>query len=302
MIANARQIKETQKQILIEIKQAIASLDEREFQLNALERNFLGAMKEVQDEAENASKIDDTLKNYERELQIVQASSAQMQKRLNDVTIEQAFPQEQDNPLQKEQFASLPSYPYTPDRDAIYKNAATIFLGIFIVFPFLLEFVDNRIKSPWDVQVFLGRDLISGIPKISNIDEHERPLIVGNDLDDGLAESFRSMFSKIQINSFVDYPKVILVTSAIPSEGKSLISTNLAYTCANHGKNTVLIDFDLRRPGLHKFAGLDNNDGLIPIINNMQENPNYLEENFDKKLNPIHPNLRMLTSGVKQEV
>ena len=58
-------------------------------------------MKEVQDEAENASKIDDTLKNYERELQIVQASSAQMQKRLNDVTIEQAFPQEQDNPLQK---------------------------------------------------------------------------------------------------------------------------------------------------------------------------------------------------------
>ena len=123
-----------------------------------------------------------------------------MQKRLNDVTIEQAFPQEQDNQLQKEQFASLRSYPYTPDRDAIYKNAATIFLGIFIVFPFLLEFVDNRIKSPWDVQVFLGRDLISGIPKISNIDEHERPLIVGNDLDDGLAESFRSMFSKIQIN------------------------------------------------------------------------------------------------------
>ena len=108
------------------------------------------------------------------------------------------------------------------------------------------------------------------------------------------------MFSKIQINSFVDYPKVIL-QPLIPSEGKSLISTNLAYTCANHGKNTVLIDFDLRRPASYKFAGLDRMTG-IPIINNMQENPNYLEENFDKKLNPIHPNLRMLTSGVKQEV
>ena len=101
MIANARQIKETQKQILIEIKQAIASLDEREFQLNALERNFLGAMKEVQDEAENASKIDDTLKNYERELQIVQASSAQMQKRLNGVTIEQAFPKNRTTHFKK---------------------------------------------------------------------------------------------------------------------------------------------------------------------------------------------------------
>ena len=115
-----------------------------------------------------------------------EASSAQMQKRLNDVTIEQAFPQEQDNPLQKEQFASLPSYPYTPDRDAIHKNAATIFLGIFIVFPFLLEFVDNRIKSPWDVQVFLGRDLIL-IPRFQTLMSMKRPLIVGNDLDDGLA-------------------------------------------------------------------------------------------------------------------
>ena len=84
-----------------------------------------------------------------------------------------------------------------------------------------MEFIDNRIKSPWDVQVFLGRDLITGIPKISNFDEHEWPLIVGNDLDDGLAESFRSMFSKIHIKSFVDYPKVILVTSAIQVKAKA---------------------------------------------------------------------------------
>ena len=299
MIANARQIKETQKLILIEIKKAISSLDEKEFQLIALERNFLNAMKEVQDEAENASQIDDTLRNFERELQIVQASSAQMQKRLNDVTIEQAFPQEQDNPLQKEQFASLPHFPYTPDKTAIRKKAATIFLGIFIVFPFLLEFVDNRIKSPWDIQVFLGRDLISGLPKISNIDEQQRPLIVGNDLDDGLAESFRSMFSKIQINSLVDFPKVILVTSAIPSEGKSLISTNLAYTCANHGKKTILVDFDLRRPGLHKFAGVGNDDGLIPIINEMHEQSDFIKKKLGTKLHQIHPNLKMLTSGGK---
>ena len=144
-----------------------------------------------------------------------------------------------------------------------------------------------------------GRDLISGIPKISNIDEQERPLIVGNDLDDGLAESFRSMFSKIQVNSLVDFPKVILVTSAIPSEGKSLISTNLAFTCANHGKKTILIDFDLRRPGLHKFVGLENDGGLIPIINKSTEQPNFIKENLDSELHDIHPNLKMLTSGGK---
>ena len=116
-------------------------------------------------------------------------------------------------------------------------------------------------------------------------------------MDDGLAESFRSMFSKIQVNSLVDFPKVILVTSAIPSEGKSLISTNLAFTCANHGKKTILIDFDLRRPGLHKFVGLENDGGLIPIINKSTEQPNFIRENLDSELHDIHPNLKMLTGG-----
>ena len=62
----------------------------------------------------------------------------------------------------------------------------------------------------------------SGIPKISEVEERQRPLIVGNDLDDGLTESFRSMYSRIQMNSQSDYPKILLVTSAIPSEGKVL--------------------------------------------------------------------------------
>ena len=62
--------------------------------------------------------------------------------------------------------------------------------------------------------------LISGIQKISEIDEVRRPKIVGDDLDDSLTESFRSMYGKIQMNSHVKGAKSILVTSAIPSEGK----------------------------------------------------------------------------------
>jgi len=76
------------------------------------------------------------------------------------------------------------------------------------------------LNLPFDVEVFIGKDLIGGIPKISDVVENQRPLIVGNDLDDGLTESFRSMYSKIQMNSTVDHPKCMLITSAIPSEGK----------------------------------------------------------------------------------
>ena len=137
-----------------------------------------------------------------------------MQSRLNDVRIEQALPSEQEEPLRKDSYAYVPSAPYTPDKNKIKSTGFMIFFVCFFAIPFCLEFIDNRVKSPFDIEVFIGKDLLGGIPKISDVDENQRPLIVGNDLDDGLTESFRSMYSKIQMNSLVDHPKCILITSA----------------------------------------------------------------------------------------
>ena len=89
------------------------------------------------------------------------------------------------------------------------------------------------------------------------------------------------MYGKIQMNSHVKGAKSILVTSAIPSEGKSLISANFAHTCANHGSKTILIDFDLRRPGLHNFCNKSNDQGIMTILNSNNAN----EDDVIEKLN-----------------
>ena len=228
---------------------------------------------------------------------VVTRTTDQIHNRLNDVRIEQALPSEQEEPLNKEQFAYLPGGPFTPDKNKIKRDGMMLGFALFVIIPFLFEFVDNRVKSPWDVEVFIGRDLIAGIPKISEVEENQRPLIVGNDLDDGLTESFRSMFSRIQMNSLSDYPKTILVTSAIPSEGKSLISANLAHSCANHGKSTILVDFDLRRPGIHKFCNITNEKGLLSLINSETTNSDELKQLAKNTVTQIHPNLFVLPSG-----
>ncbi|MGA0904335.1 MAG: polysaccharide biosynthesis tyrosine autokinase, partial [Opitutales bacterium] len=266
-------------------------------QLSAQEKEFAQAMSKVQEESRTLSEIEEKLKNLDRQLSVVTRTTDQIHNRLNDVRIEQALPSEQEEPLNKEQFAYLPGAPFTPDKVKIKRDGIMLGAAIFLIIPFLLEFVDNRVKSPWDVEVFIGRDLIAGIPKISEVEETQRPLIVGNDLDDGLTESFRSMFSRIQMNSLNDYPKTILVTSAIPSEGKSLISANLAYSCANHGKKTILIDFDLRRPGIHKFCNITNEKGLLSLINAEQADDAGLREMAQNTVTQIHPNLFVLPSG-----
>ena len=299
MMENARQVQEVKKSLILEVTSAIEDMKDKRIQLIAQEQEFQSAMSKVQQDSMRLSDIEEWLVNKDRELAVVRTSTDQIQRRLNDVRIEQALPSEQEEPLHKEQFAFLPGGPFTPNKAAIRNTGLYIFIGLFFAIPICLEFVDNRVKSPFDVEVFIGKDLIGGIPKISEVEELQRPLIVGNDLDDGLTESFRSMYSRIQMNSHTDYPKSILITSAIPSEGKSLISANLAYSCANHGRKTVLVDFDLRRPGLHKFNNLNNEKGLVTLVNEALINPSNLKQAVLDTVHEIHPNLFLMPSGGK---
>ena len=299
MIENARQVLEVQDLLGKEVTFAIEDLRDRHIQLDAQEREFEGAMNKVQSESRRLGLIEEAISKAQRTLAVVRSSTDIIRKRLDDVRIEAALPSEQDDPLQKDQLAFIPSGPSSPDYGKIKQQGFLIFVGIFLVVPVALEIIDNRIKSPWDIETFIGEDLLTGIQKISEIDELRRPKIVGDDLDDTLTESFRSMYGKIQMNSTVRGARSILVTSAIPSEGKSLISANYAHTCANHGSKTILIDFDLRRPGLHNFCDESNDSGVMTILNTPNATEEEITEKLEKCLCNIHPNLYLLPSGGK---
>jgi uncharacterized protein involved in exopolysaccharide biosynthesis len=209
MLENARQVLDVKKSLISEVTKAIDDLKDKRMQYISQEREFQVAMNKVQNESMELSEMEEWLTNKSRELAVVRKSTDQIQSRLNEVKIEQALPSEQEEPLRKESFAFMPSGPFTPDKAKIRSMGFAIFFISFFAIPICLEFIDNRVKSPFDIEVFIGKDLLGGIPKISDVDENQRPLIVGNDLDDGLTESFRSMYSKIQMNSLVDHPKCI---------------------------------------------------------------------------------------------
>lgn len=297
MSSNTRAIMELHRLLRLEVKTAIEDLTNRVSELASQESEFTKAMAAVQKESQKLDDIEVQINGMTREGLVHRTTYDQMLQRLNEVRVTRELPQEEDDPLRRGDVAMAPTTPISPDKADIRRTGILIFMACFILIPIGFEFIDNRIKSPWDVEVFIGRDLIAGIPKISTIKEADRPLIVGNELDDGLMESFRSMFSRIQMNSHVEYPKSMLITSAIPSEGKSLLAANLAYSCANHGRRTILIDFDLRRPGLHKFCGVSNDRGLLTLVNEISgEHDTEAERNA---LTEIYPNLYVLPSGGK---
>ncbi len=125
--------------------------------------------------------------------------------------------------------------------------------------------LDTRIRTPRDVEQVTDRPIIGAIafdPRAK-----ERPLIVHADPLSPRAESFRALRTNLQ---FLDMDgggrSSFVVTSSMPSEGKSTTTINLAIALADAGKRVALIDTDLRKPKVAEYLGLEGGAGLTDVL------------------------------------
>ncbi len=133
-------------------------------------------------------------------------------------------------------------------------------LGVGLAF--LLEFLDERWRSPEEAEQATGVPSLGVIPASPSIRDGKggsRPDTVG-------LEHYR-MLRTNALHMLADSPsKVIMVTSPGPKEGKTTVCANLGMTLAKAGKRTLIVDCDLRRPMMHKFFGLKNTYGVVDAL------------------------------------
>lgn len=133
--------------------------------------------------------------------------------------------------------------------------------GVFIVF----------ILSVMKKSVIVVEDVIRQIPfpflgATGVIEKKDLPLPVVNDSNTFLAEEFRTVKTNLMMNGFVDPNKVLMVSSATPSEGKTTIITNLAATFAQDGKRVLVIEADFTRPQVARILEAESRLGLLDIL------------------------------------
>ncbi len=138
-------------------------------------------------------------------------------------------------------------------------------LGLGLAFAFFVAFIDDRVKSSFDIEGVVGLPLIGIIPQIKRMDQADKAQIVVNNADRQVAEAFLTLHSSLRLKDESKNAKCILTTSTIPGEGKSFTTTNLALTFAAHGERVVVVDCDLRKPNIHKSFRIENLKGLIDI-------------------------------------
>ncbi|HEX2100560.1 MAG TPA: exopolysaccharide transport family protein, partial [Candidatus Synoicihabitans sp.] len=200
-------------------------------------------------------------RSLENQAAVAKNTYIQILDRLNQTTTARSLENVPVRPLDR---ATPPAEPFTPNLRNIVKNAIAVFVLVFVGVGVGLSFLDDRIKSAWDVETFLGTPLLGIIPDLGAIKDPEKYSLVRDNRQVPGTESFLSVYSSIKIQSKLDFPKSLLVTSTIPGEGKTLVSSNVAASFARHGKRTLLVDCDLRRPMLHRHYAQENTRGLIP--------------------------------------
>jgi capsular exopolysaccharide synthesis family protein len=285
MIEISNRIVVAQEQLAKAIKLATAEMKTRLEKLVDSEKS-LGKEKQLQEQAffnlRDLRTEYDTLKNQEG---VAKKNYIDLLDRLNQTNTTKDL---EKIPLHVLDKATPSGAPYMPNIPGIIRTCTGLGILIFLGIAIGLSFIDDRIKSAWDVEHFIGSNLLGIIPDLSQVrDEDKYQIVLDNKQTPGL-EAFLGVYSSVKIQSKLDFPKSILITSTIPGEGKTLVSCNLAGSFARHGRKTLLIDCDLRRPMLHRHFKQPNANGLI----------SWYENGADLQSDPLgNPHLGILKIG-----
>ena len=157
---------------------------------------------------------------------------------------------------------------------------------------FLLEYMDNTVKFPEQIQENLGLPHLGLVPYYPELKKTNSITLDLNQGQDGLVvlEAFRHLHTSISLSRAENHPKIIVVTSASTSEGKSIVSAYLAATYAAAGERVILLDADLRRPRQHRIWGKGRVSGLSSVLTGSAK----LEEVLNRE---IMPSLDLIPSG-----
>ena len=165
--------------------------------------------------------------------------------------------------------AEIPAEPVKPRKKLNLLLALVVgaFLGIGLAF--FLEYLDNTITTPDAVKDYLKVPYLGPVPAFSmNGASKENPaeLICAHSPKSTASEAYRGLRTSILFSSADKKPRVIMITSAGPLEGKTLTSANMAVTMAQSHQSVILIDGDLRRPRLHQIFQISHKRGLSGIL------------------------------------
>lgn len=283
-----KQIAVEENRILSETKQAYLAAQAQETQTNAA----------LDSEKATAYKLRDDLLEYtlrEREFESNRTLYEGLEQRLRTAGVEAGLESTEIEPIDT---AYAPLGPTLKPRTNIVVVDTFVMLIFGVILAFVLESLDTGLRSVSEIES------VSGLPSLALIPRARRSVSDETSLSTAMrnlgtlsspksqfSEAFRALRTSLLLSVAGGEPKLILLTSATPSEGKTTVSINLACVLAQRNVRVLIIDADLRRPTVHHRFGLNGKVGLTSVLTGSVT----LEEAIQTV--PEIPQLDVLVSG-----
>ena len=296
------QLKEIDSQILAEMKKVVGKV--RGQYTTALQRENM--LKEAfEKQKQEANKLNESAIEFTLLKQKVETNRQLydgLLQKLKEADVSAAL---KNNNFRVVDDARPPTVPIEPNIPRNLMFALVLGLASGVGLAFLLEGLDNTVRTTDQAQMISGLASLGMIPlgsKAAREGPNPRRLVIATSKEavelvtqvrpqSQMAESYRALRTSLLLSNLGAPPKIIMVTSALPQEGKTTTSINTAVVLAQKGVRVLLIDADLRRPSIHKTLGMGPHSGLSNVLTGSTT----VDEAITRT--PILPNLFVLAAG-----
>ncbi len=270
------QMKEVDAQIQTELRKVSSRL--RGDYLAALQREQM-LREAMEKQKQEANKLNESAIEYsilKRDLETYRTLYEGLMQKLKEAGVTAGLKSSNLRIVDAARKPMVPAEPNIP-RNLTFALALGLTTGIGLAF--VLEALDNTVRTPEQAQAISALPSLGMIPLGSLIGEVGGPrlavtttsketveLVTQARPQSQMAESYRALRTSLLLTSLGAPPKVILVTSALPQEGKTTTSMNTAIVLAQKGSRVLLIDADMRRPSVHKALGMGPRTGLSNVL------------------------------------
>ena len=240
------------------------------------ERSLFANIQQLRSESIDLSKEMLEFESLQREYQQNKAFYEQMMARSKEADISGTIAINNSRVIDEARVPTSPVSPNVP-RTLMLSVVLGGFFGVGLVF--LLDFMDQSIRTPEDVERYLGHEVFAIVPTYS--EEKAR----------AMREIYQGLRTAIMFAARGDGGQVVMVTSAGPGEGKTTTTFNLAKVLAAAGSRVLVLDADLRKPAVHRLVNVKNVRGLTSVVLGERTLEEVVHSSRDT------PNLHAVTSG-----
>lgn len=266
MVLAENELKDLESKISSEVKKIVTNLKSETEIAVVREKNLNDEISRIQVTLDEQHEAEVSLRALESEVKANKQLYETILARLKETGVQDQSFQEADARIISR--ATEPPSPYYPRKNFIIVSAVLISLVLGIGLAVLLEFFDTGFRSIYQLEAYTGLPTLGIVPLLPDTKARHKKAheVAADQPGSAFGEAIRTLRTSLMLANVDHPPKTVMITSAVPGEGKTSTALALAAMASRSGQKCIVIDCDIRHPSIHTNLGCANERGLSDFL------------------------------------